>query len=111
MNSYHITFLKLNTIYLLQNATEISTLQKLGIKKLLVRKTKRGFTIKMKKQEPSKFIRIPMRSYSLKNVWYAQFPTNNDLILFKCYNLEGELRLKVFPHQWKYRFLLLNIIS
>ena len=112
MNSYQITFLKkTNSSYLSEKATSILALERVGIKKLLIRNTQERFTLKIKKQKASKFIRIPMKHYSLKNIWFAQFPTNNDIILLTNSDVTGELRSQVFPHQWKYRFVLLNIIS
>lgn len=82
-------------------------------KKLLVRKKGTAYVLKIKPQLKSNkiFKRIPLKYFSLSNIWFAQFPSKEDLFIFRYEDDENKFLIKIFKNQWKYHFLLLNIIS
>lgn len=112
MKTYHIPFTKRPTGSYTAEVGKIElTYEKDKIKKLLIRHKKGGFIIKLKTQTASGFIRIPMRNYNLGEAWFAQFPSKEDIILFQITDEKRASISKVFINQWRYRFILLNIIS
>ncbi len=89
---------------ILENTTE---------EKLLIRKKGTQYILKVKPKTKSNktFKRIPLKNYSVSHVWFTQFPSKEDLFFFRYDSNGNKYLMKIFKNQWKYRFLLLNIIS
>ncbi len=77
---------------------------------IFLKEVKGNHILKIRVQNKYPFVRIILKQLIADDLWFGKYPNSDDIIIIKEIDVTESFKVYVIQNQWRYRFLLLDMI-